>query len=127
LLLILEPISEFFHGDVVALGDVVAQGDVMAHGMWWLSGLKGLYHEIFDPRFFSLNGTPGSPDSWANAVLNTDSNSRSNSNRFFLDNAKLKILFCCHGAGKITYDRFFFIECYFNGLCKGRTNFSTWV
>jgi hypothetical protein len=29
--------------------------------------------------FFSLNGTPGSPDSWAKAVLNIDLNSRSNS------------------------------------------------
>jgi hypothetical protein len=68
--------------------------------------LKGQSHKIFDPR--SLNGTPGSPDSWAKAVLNIDSNSRSNSNRFFLfDNAKLKVLFYCHGAGKITYDRFF--------------------
>jgi hypothetical protein len=33
--------------------------------------LKGQSHEIFDPWFFSLNGTPGSP-----AVLNIDSNSR---------------------------------------------------
>jgi hypothetical protein len=27
--------------------------------------LKGQCHEIFDPRFFSLNCTSGSPDSWA--------------------------------------------------------------
>jgi hypothetical protein len=55
---------------------------------------------------FLLNGTPGPPDSWAKAVLNIDSNSRSNS-IFFVYNAKLKILFYCHGVGKITYDRFF--------------------
>jgi hypothetical protein len=41
--------------------------------------LKGQSHEIFDPRFFSLNGTPGCPDSWAKAVFNIDSNSRRNS------------------------------------------------
>jgi hypothetical protein len=71
--------------------------------------LKGQSHEIFDPRFFWLNGTPGCPDSWAKAVLNIDSNSLRNSIRidyenrlramphsadFLLDNAKLnKILF----------------------------------
>jgi hypothetical protein len=44
--------------------------------------LTGQSHEIFDPRFFSLNGTPGCPDLWAKAVLNTDSNSRRNSIRF---------------------------------------------
>jgi hypothetical protein len=40
--------------------------------------LKGQYHEIFDPSFFSLNGTVplGSTDSWAKAVLNIDWNSR---------------------------------------------------
>jgi hypothetical protein len=32
--------------------------------------LKGQYHEIFDPRFFSANNTPGSPDSWVKAVSN---------------------------------------------------------
>jgi hypothetical protein len=32
---------------------------------------------------FKQYGTPGSPDSWANAVLNIDSNSRRNSIRFF--------------------------------------------
>jgi hypothetical protein len=41
---------------------------------------------------------------------------------FLLDNAKLEILFYCHGAGKITYDRFF-IDCYFNGFYKGRKHF----
>jgi hypothetical protein len=46
--------------------------------------LKGQSHEIFDPWFFSLNATPRSPDSWANAVLNIGSNSRSNSIRFFV-------------------------------------------
>jgi hypothetical protein len=70
--------------------------------------LKGQSHESFDPKFLSLNGTPGSPDSWDKTVLNIDSNLRSNSIRFFLlDNAKLKILFYCHGVGKITYYRFF--------------------
>jgi hypothetical protein len=29
--------------------------------------LKGHSHEIFDPVFFSLNGTPGCPDAWAKA------------------------------------------------------------
>jgi hypothetical protein len=38
--------------------------------------LKGQSHEIFDPRFCSLNCTPGSPDSWAKMVLHIDSNSR---------------------------------------------------
>jgi hypothetical protein len=35
--------------------------------------LKGQCHEIFDPRFFSLNCTPGSPDSWAKTVLHSNS------------------------------------------------------
>jgi hypothetical protein len=59
--------------------------------------LKGQSHKIFDHRFFSLNGTPGSHDSWAKAVLNIDSNWRSNAT----------ILFLFHGACKIIYDRFF--------------------
>jgi hypothetical protein len=42
-----------------------------------LVSLKGQSHEIFDPWFFSLNGIPGSPDSWAKTVLNVDSNSHS--------------------------------------------------
>jgi hypothetical protein len=42
--------------------------------------LKGQSHEIFDPRFFSANNTPGSPDSWAKAVLNKNSYSR----RYFI-------------------------------------------
>jgi hypothetical protein len=29
--------------------------------------LKGQCHEISGPLFFSLNGTPGCPDSWAKA------------------------------------------------------------
>jgi hypothetical protein len=33
--------------------------------------LKGQCHEIFDPRFFWLNCTPGSADSWAKTVLHT--------------------------------------------------------
>jgi hypothetical protein len=37
-----------------------------------LKALKGQTHEIFDPRFFSLNGTPGCPDSWAKEVLNIE-------------------------------------------------------
>jgi hypothetical protein len=70
--------------------------------------------------FFSLNCTPGSPDSWAKTVLHIDSNSRSYSTSkidsalcriarsqfFLLDNVKLNILFYCHGVGNITYDRF---------------------
>jgi hypothetical protein len=39
--------------------------------------LKKQCHEIFDPRFFSLNCTPGSPDTWAKTVLHIGSNSRS--------------------------------------------------
>jgi hypothetical protein len=35
--------------------------------------LKGQSHEIFDPRFFTSNNTPWSPDSWAKAVLNINS------------------------------------------------------
>jgi hypothetical protein len=94
---------------------------------------KGAVSRDFRPSVFSFNCTPGSPDSWAKTILHIDSNSRINSttkihsalcriarSRFFLlDNAKLKILFYCHGAGKITYDRFL-IDCYFNGFCKGR-------
>jgi hypothetical protein len=41
--------------------------------------LKGKVSRDFRPSFFSLNGTPGSPDSWAKAVLNIDLNWRSNS------------------------------------------------
>jgi hypothetical protein len=55
--------------------------------------------------------------------LNLESNSLRNSIQFFwLDNAKLKILFYCHEAGKITHG-IFLIDCYFNGFCKGRQNF----
>jgi hypothetical protein len=46
--------------------------------------------------FFSLNGTPGSPDSCSKAVLNIDLNWRSK-----FDSIRR------HGAGKITFDRFF--------------------
>jgi hypothetical protein len=53
--------------------------------------LKGQSHEIFDPRFFSLNGTPGFPDSWAKAVLNIDSNRRSNLNLFDAKN-RLRVM-----------------------------------
>jgi hypothetical protein len=68
--------------------------------------LKRECHEIFDPRFFSLNCTLGSPDSWAKTVLHIDSNSRSYSTSK-IDSALCRILFYCHGVGKITYDRFF--------------------
>jgi hypothetical protein len=34
-----------------------------------LDYLRGQSHEIFDPRLFSLNCTPGSPDSWTKTVL----------------------------------------------------------
>jgi hypothetical protein len=64
-----------------------------------LKSLKRQSQDIFDPRFFSLNGTPGGPDSWAKAVLNIDSNSRRNSIRFDYENFK-KVFFCdsalCH-------------------------------
>jgi hypothetical protein len=52
--------------------------------------LKGQSHEIFDPRFFVLNCTPGSPDSWAKTVLHLDSNSRSYS-RTNIDSALCRI------------------------------------
>jgi hypothetical protein len=68
------------------------------------SALKGQSHEVFNPLFFFLKGTPGHPDSWAKAVLKTDLNF------IFLP-----------VAGKITYG--FLIDCYFNGFCKGRKNF----
>jgi hypothetical protein len=80
--------------------------------------IKGKVSRDFRPSVFSLNGTHGGPNSWAKAVLNLDSNSWRNSIRFdaeiaqrgvdffLLDNAKHKILFYCHGAGKITYGRF---------------------
>jgi hypothetical protein len=52
--------------------------------------LKRQSHKISGPQFFSLNGTP---DSWAKAVLNIDSNWPSNSIQFFLlDNAKLNFI-----------------------------------
>jgi hypothetical protein len=37
--------------------------------------LKGLCHEIFDPRCFSSNNTPWAPDSRAKAFWNSASNS----------------------------------------------------
>jgi hypothetical protein len=74
--------------------------------------LKGTVSRDFRPSFFSLNGAPRGPDSWAKAVLNSDSNSRRNSIRFDAENRlfllhNAKLLFNCHGAGKITYDRCF--------------------
>jgi hypothetical protein len=50
--------------------------------------------------FFLLNGTPGSSDSWAKAVLNIDSNSRRNSIRFDYENDSA---LCCA-------EFFFYIE-----------------
>jgi hypothetical protein len=44
--------------------------------------LEGQSHEIFDPRVFSLNCTPASPDSWAKTVLHIGSNSRRYSIKF---------------------------------------------
>jgi hypothetical protein len=44
---------------------------------------KGTVTRDLPSGFFSLNGTPGSPDSWAKVVLKIDSNWRSNSIRFF--------------------------------------------
>jgi hypothetical protein len=38
--------------------------------------LKGTVSQEFQPSVFSLNCTPGSPDSWAKTVLHIDSNSR---------------------------------------------------
>jgi hypothetical protein len=40
--------------------------------------MKGTVSQDFRPLVFSLNGTSGSPDSWAKAVLNIDLNSGSN-------------------------------------------------
>jgi hypothetical protein len=67
--------------------------------------IKGRVSRDFRTPVFLLNCTPGSSDSWAKTVLHIDSNSRRYS-IFLLDNAKPKILFYCHGVGKITYDRF---------------------
>jgi hypothetical protein len=79
------------------------------------NSIKGTVSRDFLPSGFSLNGTSGYPDSRAKAVLNTDSNSRTNSIRFdyenrlrampifLLDNAKHKFLFYCHEKFKITY------------------------
>jgi hypothetical protein len=70
-----------------------------------------------------LTGTPGSPDSWAKAVLNIDSNCRSNSIRFdaenrlramlhsaesifLLDNRPFFNFFYCHMVDKIIYAPF---------------------
>jgi hypothetical protein len=39
----------------------------------------------------------------------------------FLENAKLKILFYCHGQARSPMTNFF-IDCFFNGFCKGRKN-----
>jgi hypothetical protein len=50
--------------------------------------LKGQSNEILDPQVSSLIGTPGSSDSWAKAVLNKDSNWRSNSIRFHAENQR---------------------------------------
>jgi hypothetical protein len=61
--------------------------------------LKRQCHEIFDPRFFSLNCTPGSPDSWVKTVLHIDSNSRSYST------TKIDSALCC-----IARSRFFFVR-----------------
>jgi hypothetical protein len=88
-----------------------------------LPSLKGQSHEIFDPRFFSLNGTSGSFDSWAKAVLNIDSNWRSNSIRFFwYITPNLKFYFTAMGQERSPMTDFL-IDCYFNGFCKGRKNF----
>jgi hypothetical protein len=77
--------------------------------------LKGQSHEIFDPRFFSANITPGSLDSWAKAVLNINSYSRRYS-IFKFDSAQCRkaqflvsaiqkffLLFCRQYVGKFTY------------------------
>jgi hypothetical protein len=48
--------------------------------------LMGQSHEIFDPRFFSFNCTPESPDSWAKTVLHIDWNSRRYSIKFHDEN-----------------------------------------
>jgi hypothetical protein len=56
--------------------------------IFWFSEdlFKGAVSRDFHLRIFSLNGTPGSPDSWPKAVLNIDSNWRSNSIRFDVEN-----------------------------------------
>jgi hypothetical protein len=79
--------------------------------------LKGQSHEIFDPRFFSANSSPGSPDSWAKAILNINSYSRRYSifkfdsalcriarSRFLVSAIqKLFLLFFRQYVGKFTY------------------------
>jgi hypothetical protein len=49
-------------------------------------GLRDSITRFSTLSYFPLNGTPGSPDSWAKAVLNIESNSRRNSIRFSLSN-----------------------------------------
>jgi hypothetical protein len=61
--------------------------------------LKRQCHEIFDPRIFSLNCTPGSPDSWAKTVLHIDSNSWSYST------SKIDSALC-----RIARSQFFFVR-----------------
>jgi hypothetical protein len=77
----------------------------------------GQSHEIFDPRFFSTISTPGSPESWAKAVLDIKSYSRRYSifkfdfalcriapSRFLaLAIQKVFLLFCRQYVGKFTY------------------------
>jgi hypothetical protein len=79
--------------------------------------LKEQSHEIFDPRFFSANNTPWSPDSWVKAVLNINSSSQRHSiikfdsaicriaRSRFLGSAiqKIFLLFCRQYVGKFTY------------------------
>jgi hypothetical protein len=82
--------------------------------------LKVQSHEIFDPRFLSLNGNPGSSDSGAKAVLNIDLNWRSNSILFFC----YIMPFYFTAMGQVWSPMTdFLIYCYFHGSCKGRKNF----
>jgi hypothetical protein len=91
--------------------------------------LKVTVSRDFRPSvFFSLNDTPGPPDSWADVVFRIGGVIRffwsDNANlkilfyfyhllphsaeaNFLLDNANLNILFYCHGTGKINFYRFF--------------------
>jgi hypothetical protein len=89
-------------------------------------------------RFSTLGffSTPGSPDSLAKGVLNIDSNCRSNSIQFDVENRlramlsifvglimpNLKFYFTAMGQARSPMTDFL-IDCYLNGFCKGRKNF----
>jgi hypothetical protein len=68
---------------------IMSTGSISAVSMTPLKLFKGTVSRDFLPSvFFSLNCTPGSPDSWAKTVLHIDSNSRIYSIKFDDENQK---------------------------------------